>query len=100
MGYKGIQTDYLPTNTVYMRNNPDSVRARTLPSAPSSARKSHARLAPALLSHALLVVRHVTLRQLCPYPYPRGPDNCRARRTSSTTSECVNKWRVGQLRGS
>ena len=24
MGYKGIQTDYLPTNTVYMRNNPDS----------------------------------------------------------------------------
>jgi hypothetical protein len=24
MGYKGIQTDYLPTNTVYLRNNPDS----------------------------------------------------------------------------
>jgi len=24
MGYKGIQTDYLPTSTVYMRNNPDS----------------------------------------------------------------------------
>jgi hypothetical protein len=27
MGYKGIQTDYLPTNTVYIRNNPDTVRA-------------------------------------------------------------------------
>jgi len=24
MGYKGIQTDYLPTTTVFMRNNPDS----------------------------------------------------------------------------
>lgn len=24
MGYKGIQTDYLPTGTVYLRNNPDS----------------------------------------------------------------------------
>lgn len=24
MGYKGIQTTYLPTNTVYMRNNPDA----------------------------------------------------------------------------
>ena len=24
MGYKGIQTHYLPTSTVYMRNNPDS----------------------------------------------------------------------------
>ena len=24
MGYKGIQTDYLPTNTVYIRNNPDT----------------------------------------------------------------------------
>ena len=24
MGYKGIQTDYLPTSTVYLRNNPDN----------------------------------------------------------------------------
>ena len=24
MGYKGIQTSYLPTSTVYIRNNPDS----------------------------------------------------------------------------
>mmetsp|Transcript_76600 Transcript_76600/g.151848 ORF Transcript_76600/g.151848 Transcript_76600/m.151848 type:complete len:118 (-) Transcript_76600:283-636(-) len=24
MGYKGIQTDFLPTSTVYMRNNPDT----------------------------------------------------------------------------
>ena len=24
MGYKGIQTDYLPTTTVYLRNNPDT----------------------------------------------------------------------------
>jgi len=24
MGYKGIQTTYLPTTTVYLRNNPDS----------------------------------------------------------------------------
>ena len=27
MGYKGIQTSYLPCQTVYLRNNPDSVRA-------------------------------------------------------------------------
>ena len=24
MGYKGIQTTYLPSNTIYTRNNPDS----------------------------------------------------------------------------
>ena len=24
MGYKGIQTDYLPTSTIHLRNNPDS----------------------------------------------------------------------------
>ena len=27
MGYKGIQTTYLPSSTIFTRNNPDSVRA-------------------------------------------------------------------------
>ena len=38
MGYKGIQTDYLPTSTIHLRNNPDSyefnVRARSESHAP------------------------------------------------------------------
>ena len=29
MGYKGIQTSYLPTSTIFSRNNPDSVSVAT-----------------------------------------------------------------------
>jgi hypothetical protein len=63
MGYKGIQTDYLPTATVYLRNNPDSEefnvraprQAASFPSRPASPTASSVRatqLSLTLLLHS------------------------------------------------